>query len=470
MNRNLLGASACSVVAELRSGSLDPEMLVRSALARIDQLDGKLNAVPTRLNQRALDACVRIRDERATAVADERWMGGIPILIKDTHPIAGVRTTYGSKVFADHVPDESSWHVDRLERMGAIVIGKSNTPEFAAGAQTFNEVHGATRNPWNLSLTCGGSSGGSAVGVATGMAWLADGSDLGGSLRIPAAFCNVVGLRPSIGRVAHGPQRTPFQTLNVVGPIAREVRDVALMLDALSGPDSRDPLSLSLPPERFVVGVDGDPDVNCIGFDADLGGRLRIDSDVAMVLQSALDRLRTFRVNWHPVSVATDDAIGSFQTLRAQYLAGELSAIHTSNPGVLKSELAKNIDEGIALTGARVAAAEQARGELLEQMMRLLSIYPIIALPTAVMPPFDLTMRFPREFGGNKFESYFDWAAPTFVISLTGCPALSLPCGFTPHGLPVGIQLVARPRHEAQLLAFAAKFERALGVAPWPSI
>lgn len=456
--------SARAAVAALRDGSLDPELLVRAAFARMELLEPRLNAVPTRLPDRALAACTRIRAERSSRRQDDLWLGGLPIVIKDTHHVAGVRTTFGSTAFADHVSSWSSWHVERLEARGAIIVGKSNTPEFAAGAQTFNEVHGVTRNPWNPDLTCGGSSGGSAVAVATGMAWLADGSDLGGSLRIPAAFCGVVGLRPSVGRVPHGRQSLPFQTLNVVGPIARDVRDLALMLDAMSGDDPRDPLALPVPGTSFLHAVDEQPPIERIGFDADLGGRLEVDSEIAAAVHSAIARIAADGIAVEPVAIATDDAIASFRVLRAQHLASELGEIAASHAAALKPELMSNIDAGLRLTGAEVAAAERARAQQFMRLAQLLTIYPIIALPATVLPPFDVNMRYPRQLNSQRFENYFDWAAMTVVISLTGCPALSLPCGFTSQGMPVGIQLVAAPREEHRLLAFAARLEALLDI------
>jgi len=450
--------SARRTVAALRAGSLDPAELIDVAFARMDARDGALNAVPTRLVKRARAACIRVRDERASRLNDPRWLAGLPIVIKDTHAVAGARTTFGSTAFADHIPLVSAWHVERLEAMGAIVIGKSNTPEFAAGAHTFNDVHGVTRNPWDTRLTCGGSSGGSAVALATGMAWLADGSDLGGSLRIPAAFCGVVGLRPSIGRVPHGPQRVPFQTLNVVGPMGRSVGDVALMLDALAGSDPRDPLSLPAPATRFVDSLDG-PVATSIGCDLTLGGLLPMDPGVARVVRDAIAHLEAAGIGCPSADIVTREACASFRALRAAYLAAELGALDADSRAAMKPELRDNIAQGLALDGAALASAEQARGAYFASVQMLFGLHPVLALPTTIMPPFDAGRRFPAEFLGERFDTYFDWAAPAFVLSLLGCPVLSLPCGLTESGLPVGLQLVAPPRAEAVLLATAARIE-----------
>ncbi|GIK86594.1 MAG: amidase [Betaproteobacteria bacterium] len=453
--------SAQRAVAALRAGSLDPADLVALAFARMDTRDGELNAVPTRLPARARAACERVRAERAVRLSDPRWLAGLPIVVKDTHPVAGARTTFGSTAFADHVPASSAWHVERLEEMGAIVVGKSNTPEFAAGAQTFNDVHGITRNPWDPRLTCGGSSGGSAVALATGMAWLADGSDLGGSLRIPAAFCGVVGLRPSLGRVPHGPQRVPYQTLNVVGPMARSVGDVALMLDALAGPDARDPLSLPAPVGRFVDALDG-PVATSIGCDLALGGLLPLDPAIERVVRAAIVHIEATGIGCPPVDLVTREACASFRALRAAYLAADLGGLDDAQRAAMKPELRDNIAQGLALDGAALARAERERGVFLAHALALLERHAVLALPTTIMPPFDADQRFPAEFRGERFDTYFDWAAPAFVLSLLGCPVLSLPCGLTDAGLPVGLQLVAPPRAEAALLATAARIESIL--------
>ena len=244
MSDDLCMLTAVEAVALLRSGQVSSRELVDSALRRIEQVDPELNALPTVCAERALD--------RAGRASRDTTLAGLPIAVKDLNDVAGVRTTYGSPIYADHVPDRSDFMVERLEQRGAVVVAKSNTPEFGAGANTFNEVFGETRNPWDTSRTCGGSSGGSAAALASGQVWLATGSDLGGSVRTPAGFCGVVGIRPSPGRVAAGPSPLPFGTMSVEGPMGRTVADAALMLDAMAGLDARDPLSLEAPERPFA--------------------------------------------------------------------------------------------------------------------------------------------------------------------------------------------------------------------------
>ena len=284
----LLRKPAREVVRLLERREVSPVELAELALARIAAVDGAVNAVPTVCAERALEHARRLGD---AAPPDDRrgWLGGLPVVIKDLNDVAGVRTTYGSPIFKDHVPDRSGYEVERLESRGAVVLGKSNTPELGAGANTFNEVFGITRNPWDTRLTCGGSSGGAAVALATGMAWLANGSDLGGSLRTPASFCSVVGLRPSPGRVPHGPSASPFQTLSVEGPMARDVRDLALMLDAQAGFDPRDPISFEAPVRSFAEAAGQPTPPRRVAFSADLGVT-PVDAEVAAICRAATQR------------------------------------------------------------------------------------------------------------------------------------------------------------------------------------
>jgi amidase len=465
MTAELHRLPARKAVRKLRAGRLDPVELTEAALARIAELDPVLNAVPTLAAERARAAATRAGVERAERSADPRWLGGLPIVIKDTHAVAGVRTTFGSQAFADYVPMKSAPHVERLEQRGAIVIGKANTPEFAAGGQTFNDVFGATRNPWDLSRTCGGSSGGSAVAVATGMAWLADGTDFGGSLRIPAAFCGVVGLRPSPGRVPQAGRAMPFQSLDVIGPIARDTRDLALMLDALAGECASDPLSLPGLPEPFAAAVERPSGLRRVAIGFELGPAVPIEPDIARGLEAAAGRMEEAGLALERVRLEIEPAIEAFATLRAVQFAAELGPFLEENRNRFKPELVGNIEAGFGLDGRTIVAAEQARGRFVAQLTALFETADILALPTTILPPFDISQRFPEEVGGVRFPTYFHWAAPTLVISLSGCPALSLPCGFTPGGLPIGLQLVAPPRQEARLLAFARELEDRFGMA-----
>jgi amidase len=462
---DLVKASARAVVAELAAGRVSPLELVEAAIARIEKIDPLVNAVPTRCFERARAHARALMQGEVAARNRRGWLGGLPIVVKDLAEVEGVRTTYGSPIFADHVPTQTALHVQKLEANGAIVLGKSNTPEFGAGANTFNEVFGATLNPWSTDLTCGGSSGGAAVALATGMAWLADGTDLGGSLRTPAAFCGVVGLRPSIGRVPIGPQRCRFQTLNVVGPMARDVADLALMLDAMSGPDLDDPLAMETPVTPFADAVAKPPTLSRVGFSADLGGLVPVDPEIARIAGQAAARFAELGAavieNRSP---AFGPAREIFEVLRAELFAADKAPLLEAERDRLKPEVVWNIERGLALTADEIGWAERERSLLQGRIAAFFREHDLLLCPAAIVPPFDVNLRYLDRLGDYRFPTYIDWVAVTYAISLTGCPALSLPCGFTASGLPVGLQIVAPPRGEARLLAAARALEDILGV------
>ena len=460
-----INASARDVVAALATGQVSPLELVEAAIARIERVDPLVNAVPIRCFERArAHARALMQGERPPA-GQRGWLGGLPIVVKDLHEVEGVRTTYGSPIFAEHVPSRSALHVAKLEANGAIVLGKSNTPEFGAGANTFNEVFGATVNPWSTDLTCGGSSGGSAVALATGMAWLADGSDLGGSLRTPAAFCSVVGLRPSLGRVPMGPARCRFQTLSVGGPMARDVADLALMLDAMSGPDLDDPLAMELPAEAFADAVLATPELGRVGFSADLGGLVPVDPEVARVAGQAAARFAELGAavieNRSPDFGPTREI---FEVLRAAHFAADKAPLLDAERERLKPEVVWNIERGLKLTAEEIGWAERERSLLQARTAAFFREHDLLLCPAAIVPPFDVNLRYLERLGDYRFPTYIDWVAVTYAITLTGCPALSLPCGFTASGLPVGLQIVAPPKAEARLLAAARALEDILGI------
>jgi amidase len=391
------------------------------------------------------------------------WLAGLPIAIKDLSNVAGVRTTFGSPIFADNISKTSDITVDILERNGALVIAKSNTPEFGAGANTFNEVFGATRNPWNTDLTCGGSSGGAAVAVATGQVWLATGSDLGGSLRTPASFCSVVGLRPSPGRVARS-AANPLDTLGVIGPMARDVRDVALLLDAMAGRHAGDVLSLTNAPAPFLAAAEAPKLPKKVAFTPDLGC-LAVDPEIADICRRAAQKLAAEGVQVEEVSPDFGDAGETFQTLRAAAYAGRHADLMDAHPGKFKPEIVWNTEKGLALTAREIAKAEAARGALIARTAKFLGEYDLLLCPAAQVPPFDVNIRYVEEIGDTRMDNYIEWIAITYCITLTACPALSLPSGFTAAGLPVGMQLIAANGEEARLLAHASAMEELFAVS-----
>jgi len=450
MEDALYKLTARAVVKALRAGEIAPVELIEASLARIAATDRMVNALPTLCAERAR--------RFAAGVGRDRLLAGLPIAVKDLVDVAGVRTTYGSPLFADHLPARSDILVETLERNGAVVIAKSNTPEFGAGANTFNEVFGATLNPWNRALTCGGSSGGAAVALAVGQVWLATGSDLGGSLRTPASFCGVVGLRPSPGRVAHGPKMDAFDTLSVEGPMARNVGDLALMLDAMTGAAAGDPLALPPPERAFSAAVAAPAPPKRVGFSPDLGV-WPVAAEVREVCARAAQRFAGLGAAVEEAAPDLRDARDIFQTLRALKFVvghGDKLRLHRDK---LKPEVVWNIEKGLALTAEEVARATRGRAALADRVAAFFRDYDLLLCPAAIVPPFPVEQRFVGEVEGHRFDNYVDWLGITYAVTLTGCPALSLPCGFTQDGRPIGLQMVGRPRGEAALLEAAALFE-----------
>ena len=465
----LFRMSASEAVARLKRGDVSPVELIDAAAKRIAAIEPQVNALPTLCLDRARERAKAIPALAKSGASDRPgWLAGLPVAIKDLNDVAGVRTTYGSPIFADHVPRESDLVTRTLEASGALVIAKSNTPEFGAGANTFNEVFGKTLNPWNTALTCGGSSGGSAVALATGEVWLASGSDLGGSLRTPASFCSVVGLRPTPGRVAHGPKSMAFDTMSVDGPMGRDVRDTALMLDAMSGTSAYDPLSIEPPAVSFQAAVAAARPPRRVAYSADLGGITPVEREVRAVTSAAALRLVELGTK---VEDATPDFTGfneAFQVIRAFKFAADRKPLLDTHRDKLKPEVIWNIEKGLKLTALDIGRAEYLRGALVKRMAEFFETYDLLLCPAAIVPPFDVNVRYLGELDGHTFDSYIDWVGITYAITVTSCPAISVPCGFTADGRPIGMQIVAAPRQEAKLLAAAALFEDTLALARLP--
>lgn len=461
----LIRLTAREAVRRLAAGEITPLDLVDAAAARIAATDPELNALPTLCLDRARDHAGRIMRDPPPDGDGRGWLGGLPLAVKDLNDVAGVRTTYGSPLFADHVPDGSDVMVERLEAMGALVVAKSNAPEFGHGANTFNQVFGVTRNPWNTGMTCGGSSGGSAVAVASGQTWLATGSDLGCSLRTPAAFCAVVGLRPSPGRVARSRTRLPFDTLWVQGPMARTVGDAALMLDAMSGEHAADPISLPRPEQAFVAAVDSPTPPRRVAWSRDLGGITPVAPEVAEICERAAQRFAEIGAEVEEACPDFSDARAIFHKLRANQFVGDLGEVLRANRDKVRKEVIWNLEKGEALTVADLAEAERGRGRLYARAAAFFEAYDLLVTPATIVAPFDAGITHIDEVEGRKFENYFDWYTISYAITATSLPALSLPCGFTSGGLPVGLQIVGPPRGEAQLLGAAALMEQVFGIA-----
>ena len=443
----------------MRSREVSAVEVMQAHLDRIEQINPTVNAIVTFLPERALDGARRA--DRALDQGEKvGLLHGLPVAHKDLADTAGVRTTYGSRIYQDHVPERDNLTVERLKRAGAISVGKTNTPEFGAGSQTFNAVFGATRNPYDLSKTCGGSSGGAAVALACGMLPIADGSDMGGSLRNPAAFCNVVGLRPSPGRVPSWPSMAPWSPLSVEGPMGRSVEDVALMLSSMAGPDPRAPLSISEPGSGFDPLPERDFRGTRVAWSPDLGG-LPVERQVREVFGKSGNVLREIGCEVEEAAPDLSGADEVFKVLRAWQFELAYGGLLDSHREFLKDTVVWNIEEGRRLTGPRIGAAERLRAEVLERMRLFMERYEFLVLPTTQVAPFDVQTPYVEEINGEPMETYIDWMKSCYYITVTGLPAVSVPGGFTPDGLPVGVQIVGRWRDERGVLQLARAFERA---------
>jgi amidase len=445
----------------LRTRSLSARELMQATLARIDEVNPELNAIVTLVPEKAL-AWAAEADERQARGEALGPLHGLPIAHKDLVMTAGIRSTSGSRLLAGFIPQQDDLIVTRLRAAGAITVGKTNTPEFGAGSQTFNEVFGATRNPWDTSKTCGGSSGGAAVALASGMLPIADGSDMGGSLRNPGNFCNVVGLRPSPGRVPVYPAPLAWAGLSVLGPMARTVEDAALLLSAMAGPDPRSPISLETRGDRFAGTLERNFRGVRIAWSRDLGG-LPVDPRVTDVLEF---RRAVFGDLGCEVEEAEPDWRGAdevFKTLRAWTFSQGFAGLPDAVLARVKDTVRWNVEQGRALSGDDVGRAELRRSELYQRVREFMQEYAFLVLPVNQVPPFDVEQPYPEEIAGVRMQTYIDWMKSAYYVTVTGHPAISVPCGFTPEGLPVGVQIVGRHRDDFGVLQLAYAFQEATG-------
>ena len=445
----------------IRERELSAVEVVEAHLRRIEETNPRVNAIVTLVPERAVEEA-READRRLARGGEVGILHGLPVVHKDLVTTRGIRTTFGSPAFRDFVPEDDALIVERLKRAGAITLGKSNTPEFGAGSQTFNPIFGATRNPYDLSKTCGGSSGGAAAALAAGMVPIADGSDMGGSLRNPASFCNVVGLRPSPGRVPTWPTLVPWSPLSVEGPMARSASDVALMLAAIAGPDPRAPLSLSEPGEIFLDSLEHDFSGARLAWSPTLG-ELPVEREVLETLEGTLGVFEEIGCTVEeaaPDFSGADEAFKVFRAFQFHLSYGELLAEHRHE---MKETVVWNIEQGARLTPDDLARAEKVRTELYHRVRKFLDLYDFLLLPTVQVLPFDVEVEYPTEVAGEPMQTYIDWMKSCYYITVTALPAISVPGGFTPEGLPVGLQIVGRPRDEVGVLRLAHAFEQATG-------
>src|SRR5256714_8369812 len=451
--------SAVEMARLIRAKKLSAREALAAHLKQIERVNPKVNAIVTLVAEPATEAAAKA-DEMQAHNATLGPLHGLPVAHKDLLDTKDIRTTYGSPLYKDYVPTEDDIVVERIRRAGAITIGKTNTPEFGAGSQTFNKVFGATHNPYDLSKTCGGSSGGAAIALACGLAPVATGSDTGGSLRNPAAFCNVAGFRPSIGRVPNPKAAFAWSTLSTSGCLGRSVADLALVLSTIAGPDSRAPLSIDEPGERFARPLDRSFKGVRVAWFKDLGG-VPFDPRVRGIVDGHRKTFESLGCIVEQVEPDFSLAEISFRILRAWNSANSYGERLHQHPDAFKDTLKGEIEEGLRLTGTDVARAETAHGELWRRFQAFLEKYEYFVLPTTQLPPFDVNTPYPTEIAGVKFDNYIDWMKSCWYISATGNPAASVPGGFTPEGLPIGVQIVGRDKQDFSVLQMAHAFEQA---------
>ena len=455
--------AATEQAAALRAGTCSARELVAAHLARIERIDPLVNAIVTVTPEPAL-AAADAADRRRVRGEDLPPLHGLPIAHKDLQDTAGVRTTYGSRSYRDHVPSADSLQVERIRRAGAILVGKTNTPEWGAGSHTFNRVFGATRNPWDTSRSAGGSSGGAAVALACRMLPIADGSDLGGSLRNPAAWSGVLGLRPTPGLIPHWPVAAPWLPFAVEGPMARTAGDLALLLSAMAGWDPRDPMS------QRDAGVDASSPLA-----ADLQGRrvawspavggLPVESGVSGALAAALPLLGEIGLAVSDDEPAFDGADEVFETWRAFISATGLGEEYDARGDDMKQTVRAEVERGRALTSAQLTRATRLQAALAERALAFFDRYDYLACPVTQVEPFPVEQEYATDVAGVPMGSYIEWMRSNSRISVAGCPAMSIPVGFSAAGLPVGLQLVTRPFGERALLEVAYALELRTGLA-----
>ena len=461
-NTEICFLTATELIRRIRAKEVSVREVVEAHLTQIERVNPKVNAIVTHRN---LSDVIDEADAADAALArgeDVGTLHGLPVAHKDLVETKGMRTTYGSPIFKDFVPKHDALIVERLKKAGAITIGKTNTPEFGAGSQTYNEVFGETLNPYDTTKTCGGSSGGAAVALACGMLPIADGSDMGGSLRNPANFCNVVGFRTSPGRVPVWPAVLGWFPISVEGPMARTVQDAALMLSAIAGPDRRAPISISEPGEIFSRPLERDFSGVHIAWDRDLGG-LPVDSQITATIdaqRSAFESLGCLVVDDVPDFTDADEVFKVWRAWRFELAYSELLETHTDQ---IKDTVIWNIKAGTELSGPQIGQAEIKRTALYQRVREFMETYEYLILPVNQALPFDVKQRYITEISGVKMETYINWMRSCYYISVLGLPAISVPCGFTPDGLPVGVQIVGRHQDDFGVLQLAHAFEQTTG-------
>lgn len=462
MQTDLCFLTATELAQALRNKELSAVEVMEAHLNQIERVNPHVNAIVTLLPERALEEA-KAADQRLMNGESVGPLHGLPVAHKDLVETKGIRTTYGSPLFKDNIPSEDALIVERLRGGGAITIGKTNTPEFGAGSQTFNQVFGATRNPYDLSKTCGGSSGGAAVALAAGLIPIADGSDMGGSLRNPANFCNIVGFRPSPGRVPSWPKATAWYPFSVQGPMARTVQDVALLLSVMAGPDPRSPIAIQEPGVRFSQSLERDFKGVQIAWSRNLNS-FPVDPAVTAVLESQRPVFADLGCVLEEGEPDFSDADEIFKMWRAWAFEVGYGDLVDRHPEQIKETVRWNVEAGRKLTGPQLSRGEVKRTRLYHRVREFMEHYEYLILPVSQVPPFPVTQETISEINGVAMSTYIDWMQSCYFITVTGLPAISVPCGFTPEGLPVGVQIVGRHHDDFGVLQLAYAFQEATGV------
>jgi amidase len=456
-------SSASDLIGLLAKRELSAVELLDATAARIAQVNPVLNAIVSLDLDAARDRAANI-DEARVHGRELGLLAGLPLAIKDTEPTKGIRTTFGSPVYRDLIPDQNSAMVDRLVTAGANLIGKTNVPEFALGSHTFNPIFGTTRNPWNPKLSAGGSSGGAAAAVASGMLAFADGTDFGGSLRNPGSFNNLLGLRTSAGRVARYPSHDAYAGFSVAGPLARSAADAALLLSVMAGPDRRDPLSIPIEGATFLKPLERDFKGVRIAYSATLCG-LPVEAEVAAATRRGLARLEQLGAIVEEAEPDLSGADQAFETLRALGMASQYATLLKSRRQDLKDTAVWNIEAGMRLSIDDISRASASRTRLFHSMRRFLERYQYLVAPVSQVSPFAVEINYPEVIEGHAQENYLAWMRSCSRITITGHPAMSVPGDFTSTGMPVGLQVVARLQDEWSLLQLAHALEQVGNVA-----
>jgi amidase len=454
--------SATEMAALIRDRQVSARELMDAHLTRIERLNPAINAIVTLDPERAR-AAADAADAALAAGDDAGPLQGLPVAHKDTHATGGMRTTWGSPLHVDTVPASDELVVSRLKAAGAIRVGKTNVPEFAAGSHTFNPIFGATHNPYRHGLSAGGSSGGAAAALAAGLVPLAEGGDMGGSLRNPAAFCNVVGLRPTPGRVPTWPAAMGWSPLQVQGPMGRTVADVALQLSVLAGPDRRVPTALQDDGASFAARLPTELRGLRVAWAPDLGGRIPVDPVITAVLTSTVRVFEDLGANVEEGCPDLTDSDEVFRTMRAWLFEASLGDVVRRSPDKIKATIRWNAELGASLTGADIARAQMAHTKLYERVIAFFDRYDVLLAPTTQVLPFPVEDEYPIEVAGVPQQDYLGWMRSCTLITPTGCPALSVPGGFSPDGLPVGLQIIGPPRADRRVLEVGHAIEQATG-------